>query len=67
MKEKLRASEFVVSRNAAAKFLGVSYKTLAQIDLPFFKIGNSYVRYRQKDLDKMEEEGIQNAGAAKVA
>lgn len=66
MKDKLKASEFTVNRNAAAKFLGVSYRLLGTLDIPYFKIGSSHIRYRQKDLDKLQEEGIHNAGSVKA-
>lgn len=64
MKNKLKAVEFNVNRHSAAKFLGVSYKLLSQLDIPYFKIGNSHIRYRQKDLERVQEEGIHNPQSA---
>lgn len=57
-KTKLRATDFTVNRRQAAKRLGVSYKTLSYLKIPYFKVGYSHVRYREKDIDRIEAEGI---------
>lgn len=57
-KTKLKATDFTVNRRQAAKILGVSYNSLSQLKIPYFKVGYSHVRYRKEDIDRIEAEGI---------
>lgn len=67
MKEnKLKPEEFTVSRSKAATFLGVSYRLIMKLDLPFFRVGNGLIKFRQADLDEIRENSIHNSGGAKA-
>lgn len=57
-KTKLRATDFTVNRRQAAKMLGISYRSLSQLKIPYFKVGYSHVRYRKEDIERLEAEGI---------
>lgn len=61
--QTLKPEDFKVSRHAAAKFLGISDRMLMKLDIPFFRIGDSLIKFRQVDLDRIRDNSIHNAGS----
>jgi len=62
--------ETLLTRAQAAKKLGVKPQTLAswasskRYDLPYIKIGNKSVRYRESDIDDVIEAGTINPSSS---